>query len=170
MDATQFPVYIKFPSEINDRLSYGDNHPARQAFFSKLGKAKRKGFEIKPLDDLIKLVEVEVEPKKEYPDQFINYLGLEGIESNTGKAEYKHYLGNEIHSTSKKLYKGNVVFAGLRPYLNKVHLIDVEEAIGSAELFVTSPDKEQIVPEFLVQYLLSDLTLNQTKWVLLKGA
>jgi restriction endonuclease S subunit len=75
-------------------------------------------------------------------------------------------LGREILSASKRIYRGNIVFTGLRPYLNKVHLVQIDEAIGSAELFVVRPKEELVIPEFLLMYLLSDLTLTQTKWIL----
>lgn len=167
MSVSQYPTYIKFPSEIADRLSYGDNHPEREALFVKLNSAKREGFDLKRLDSIVELIEDKVEPSKNYAEQVITYLGLEGIESNTGKATYKKCLGKEIRSTSKRFTYGNIVFAGLRPYLNKAHLVqDIKDALGSSELFVIEPDNNQVIPEFLLTYLLSDLVLNQTKWIL----
>ncbi|MBA7698770.1 hypothetical protein ES703_107452 [subsurface metagenome] len=59
------------------------------------------------------------------------------------------------------------MFARLRPYLNKVHLVEeVDQAFGSAELMVVQPREDMVTPQFLLKYLLSDLTLTQTKWIL----
>jgi restriction endonuclease S subunit len=166
MNVLSYPTYVRFPKEITDRLSYGDNHPAKEAFYATMDKAKRKGFDLKQLDSVVQLIEDNVDPAKECAEQTVLYLGLEGIEPNTGNAIYKSCLGKNIRSTAKRFHRGNIVFADLRPYLNKAHLVKVEEALGSSELFVILPDKEQVVPEFLLTYLLSDLVLNQTKWIL----
>jgi type I restriction enzyme, S subunit len=47
-----------------------------------------------------------------------------------------------------------------------VHLVQNEKAIGSGEFYVAVPNKEIVDPEFLLRYLLSDLTLTQTKWIM----
>ncbi len=61
---------------------------------------------------------------------------------------------------------GFTPFSGLRPYLNKCFILeDYEDAIGSAELFICEA-KEDVSLEFLKWYLLSEITLRQTKWIL----
>jgi len=167
MCESSYLVYYRFPAEIADRLSYGENHPERQAFYATLKNAQREGFGLWKLQTIVKFIEDDVEPEKECPEQKFLYLGLEDIEPNTGKALFRSYLGRDIHSTAKRIHRGNIVFARLRPYLNKAHLIEeIDEALGSTELFVVQPRKEVVIPQLLVKYLLSDLTLTQTKWVL----
>lgn len=166
MPNPSYLVYVRLPAKVADRLSYGENHPEREALYTTLANAQREGFDLRKIETVAKLLEDDVDPGKEYPEQLVLYLGLEGIESNTGKAVFHSGFGKDIHSTAKRFHRGNIVFAGLRPYLNKAHLVQVEEALGSAELFVMLPDKEQVIPEFLLSYLLSDLVLNQTKWIL----
>jgi len=159
-------AYYEFPERVSDRLSYGENHPERRAFYKVLDGVRNKGRELKRLHEVVEFIEEDVEPDKEYPDEPVTYLGLEDIEPNTGKAWFKTMLGREILSTSKRIYRGNIVFAGLRPYLNKAHLVKIEKALGSAELFVVQPKESLVLPKFLLKYLLSDLTLTQTKWIL----
>jgi restriction endonuclease S subunit len=160
-------AYCEYVDNIPDRLSYGENHPERKEFYRVLEESSRnKKFELCTLDELSGLVEEKINPVKDCPNETFNYLGLEDIESNTGRATFRKMFGQEILSVSKRFYKGNIVFAGLRPYLNKVHLVEIDEGIGSAELFVIKPREELVMPTFLLKYLLSDLTLIQTKWIL----
>lgn len=160
-------VYCKFINEISDRLSYGENHPERKSFYKLLEDAtQKKGHELPRLRDIVYFIEENVEPNKQYPDEAITYLGLEDIEPHKGKATFRMHFGRDVLSTSKRLYRGNIAFTGLRPYLNKAHLVEVDEALGSAELFVVQPREEFVIPQFLLKYLLSDLTLTQTKWIL----
>ncbi|RJO62530.1 MAG: restriction endonuclease subunit S [Dehalococcoidia bacterium] len=166
MNELSYPVYIRFPDELGNRISYGDNHPERQAFYAKLETAKRKGFSLGRVDFATQLVDDEVNPSKEYPETAFRYLGLEGIQPNTGKAVYEFKMGKDIHSVSKRLHLGDIVFSGLRPYLNKCHIVDVQESLGSTELFVMVPDEDKVIPGFLLRYLLSDMVLQQTKWIL----
>ena len=62
--------------------------------------------------------------------------------------------------------QGQLLFSGLRPYLNKLVILDdYEEAIGSAELFICEPKEDTYLP-FVKYYLLSESTLRQNKWIL----
>jgi restriction endonuclease S subunit len=159
-------VYFKFPDQINDRLSFGDNHPERISFFKRLKDVKEKGVDVRPLTEVADPIEERVNPSKSFPNQTVNYLGLGDIERDTGRARFRKMLGKDILSASAILRKGNIAFARLRPYLNKAHLIEVGEAVGSGELFVIEPRQSEVVPEFLLRYLLSPLVLTQTKWIL----
>lgn len=159
--------YYKFADQISDRLSYGENHPDREEFYRLLEDAtKSGGRELWRLRKIVNFIEEDVKPAEEYPDEAITYLGLGDIEPYKGKATFRVCFGRDILSTSKCLYRGNIVFAGLRPYLNKAYLVEVDEALGSAELFVVQPREELVIPQFLLKYLLSNLTLSQNRWIL----
>lgn len=165
---TESPSYAYSESyaDVSERLSYGENHPERRSFFEQLQRIAEKGCDLKRLHEVVDFVEEDVNPSKQHPEEYFKFLGLEDIEENTGRAAFRTILGREILSKSNRMYRGNIVFSGLRPYLNKVHLVEVEEAIGSAELFVVQPRTEIVIPEFLLRYLLSNLTVTQTKWIL----
>ena len=98
MNALLYPVYTRFPSEVADRISYGENHPERQSLYSKLAAAKREGFDLMQLDCVTQLVEDDINPSKECPELSTRYLGLKGIQPNTGKATYEFLLGKDITS------------------------------------------------------------------------
>lgn len=160
-------IYCEYIDNIPDRLSYGENHPERRRFYTVLEEsARNKGYALYTLADVSTSVEEKINPAKDYPAEVFSYLGLEDIEPDKGQATLRKMVGQEILSTSKRFFKGNIVFAGLRPYLNKVYLVEIDEGIGSAELFVIQPKEELIIPTFLLKYLLSNLTLIQTKWIL----
>ncbi len=160
-------VYFRFTSEIADAFSYGSQHPENVQFRKTLERAaKANGFRLTRLQDITGLREEGIDPL-EQPDRLFDYLGLADMESNTGRIlAYERLLGKNILSKASSFYKGDVIFGRLRPYLNKAHLVERDSAIGSSELYVVIPDGTKVNPEFLVRYLLSDLTLTQTEWIL----
>lgn len=80
------------------------------------------------------------------------YLSLDNIESGTATI-----LGwesaSQYRSQAAALFPGDVAYVRLRPYLNKVALVD-RESLGSAELIVL-PQSETLFPGFLVRLLSS---------------
>jgi type I restriction enzyme M protein len=88
-------------------------------------------------------------------DGNVSYIGLENIESNTGrsigdvKANYK-----SIKSTKTKFEKKDVLLGKLRPNLNKVYLSDIE-GICSTDIYVLRPNTDVINPQFLATILRS---------------
>jgi hypothetical protein len=86
-----------------------------------------------------------------YPDHVFNYLGLEHVESLTGDlVNFQPRRGKEILSRSKVFREGDILYARLRPYLNKVFLARgvVAEGICSGEFYVLTPDASLILPRF----------------------
>lgn len=81
------------------------------------------------------------------------YVSLDSIESHTTRI-VKWESSSNYGSQSARLFSGDVAYARLRPYLNKVALID-REALGSAELIVIPPS-EPVEPKFLVRVLSSE--------------
>jgi hypothetical protein len=160
-------AYYEYLDNIPDRLSYGDNQPERKAFHKLLAKTcQQRGHDLKSLDELADIFEDKLKPSKDCPDEEFSYLGLDGIEPNTGHATFTKMRGKDVVSVSKRFHRGNIVFADLRPYLNKVHLVQIETGIGSGELFTMKPKEDLVLPKYLLKYLLSNLTLTQTKWIL----
>jgi restriction endonuclease S subunit len=167
-------AYFRFLDELEDKISYGFQHPEYVSLINNLNDhAKINGYGIKSLRSLLlnqTLRNESIEPPK-YPDRSFLYLGLEDIESGTGRVEgFREIQGKDVLSKSCVFYSGDIIFARLRPYLNKVHLVQEQNTsmlmIGSSELYVLKTDEEQVLPEFLVRFLLSDLVLTQTKWIL----
>ena len=94
-----------------------------------------------------------------------NYLGLANIQPNTGEL---------VESTEKdgkgncfKYIEGDVLFARLRPYLNKVYRAE-SDGVCSTEFHVIRVHKDQnnkdrLIPDYLAAVLRSSLVLSQTR-------
>lgn len=109
----------------------------------------------------------EVSDKKENPQNYFEkeyiYLGLEHIESNTGKLFINKELGEKILSTKNVFEEGDVLYGKLRPYLNKVAEPSFA-GICSTDILVL----KTAIPKVLKWLLLSDDLVSQTS-VLMKG-
>lgn len=108
-----------------------------------------KGWAGAPLGDLCtpRSGRVKAEPDDDRP-----YLGLDDIESETTRILGWKRAG-DYRSASAEIEPGDIVYARLRPYLNKVCLSD-RLALGSAELIVMEPTAA-VVPRYLLLCLSS---------------
>lgn len=89
-------------------------------------------------------------------DSSLPYLGLEHIESWTGRK-----IDGEISNSeglASSFVEGDVLFGKLRPYLAKVHLAQQKGLISSEALVIRS--KEELQAEFLKYYMLSRDFIN----------
>lgn len=87
----------------------------------------------------------------------IKYIGMEHIESGTGKLK-GYESSNSILSNSFKFSKGDVLYGRLRPYLRKVYIADFDGCC-STEIF---PIRSKVVePRFIKYWLLSDDISNK---------
>jgi type I restriction enzyme, S subunit len=83
-----------------------------------------------------------------------NYIGLENIESQTGR--YFPSINSElnIEGTSNRFYAGDILFGKLRPYLAKC--IEAEfDGVGTTELLVLNTDDKFILAKYLKMMMLS---------------
>lgn len=89
-----------------------------------------------------------------------NYLGLAGVESQTGELSG---VQEEAAGQAFTYEKDDILYGRLRPYLNKVLLAE-KEGICSTEFHVMRViDTETVLPEYVAVILRSDLILSQTK-------
>lgn len=104
-------------------------------------------------------------------DEDINYIGLENIEAKTGRiASFMPKNGEEIKSTCKRFYKGDILYGRLRPTLNKVYYNDCfEEGVCTTEILVLSPILEKVDPIYLAELLRTEV-INRRIVGLIKGA
>ena len=117
-----------------------------------------KGWEIERLDKICNFDTYQILPdaRREY-----FYLGLEDIESNTGKIiKNTKTLGSKILSNKHNFDKSHVLYGKLRPYLNKVAM-PMQEGICSTDIIPLKPDENYLMREFLVYYLRDK---NFIKW------
>ena len=89
-----------------------------------------------------------------------NYLGLAGVESQTGE------LSGVREDASGQAFvyeKDDILYGKLRPYLNKV-IVAENSGICSTEFHVMRViDTATVLPEYVAAILRSDLILSQTK-------
>ena len=98
------------------------------------------------LGDLFEVVTDLIDPQLH--DGIVNYIGLENIESNTGKVigQIKCSYQN-IKSAKRKFSAGDVLYGKLRPALNKVAYANID-GICSTDIIVLRPKKEGVISEF----------------------
>ncbi len=105
-----------------------------------------------------KLGEIVEYDKKQSVHKGLPYVGLENIESNSGR-----FIGSlkplEVKSSTFYFNKEHVLYGRLRPYLNKVLLPDFEGHC-STEIFPIKIKKE-ISREFLFYWLIASATVKK---------
>ena len=89
-----------------------------------------------------------------------NYLSLANVQSNTG--ELVPTVENVTGSCSV-FQAGDVLFARLRPYLNKVYAAENDGCCSPEFHVLRVKDGETLYPEYLAAILRSSLTLAQTR-------
>lgn len=104
-------------------------------------------------------------------EDIINYVGLENIESKTGRLiGFNPKDATEIKSSSKVFKKGDILFGRLRPNLNKVFYNDIiDDGICSTEILVLTPNVEKVNPIYLAAILRTEI-VKQRIINLVKGA
>ncbi|NHM25924.1 restriction endonuclease subunit S [Desulfofundulus sp. TPOSR] len=96
-----------------------------------------------------------IQPSKE-PGKLFNYIGLEHLEAGQWAEPGENWVsGAEIRSSCIRFHTGYVLYAKLRPNLNKV-VVCSKEGIASTEFVPMVPMKE-VIPDYLGAYLRSPL-------------
>ena len=89
-----------------------------------------------------------------------NYLSLANVQSNTGELVETE---EDVTGACSVFKRGDVLFARLRPYLNKVHVAE-RDGCCSPEFHVMRVKNNEILrPDYLAAILRSSLTLAQTR-------
>ena len=108
------------------------------------------------ISEICNISDKKENPQNNFAKEYV-YLGLEHIESNTGKIFINNEFGETILSTKNIFEKGDVLYGKLRPYLNKVAEPDFA-GICSTDILVLKTN----VPKILKYLLLSDDLVSQT--------
>ncbi|CAN5832638.1 hypothetical protein BH24CHL4_BH24CHL4_04100 [soil metagenome] len=114
---------------------------------------------MRPLGEIVEISKARIEPL-EHPKTLFNYVGLENIESHTGRV-LNHGLtyGKDIKSTKNVFGPGEILFGKLRPNLNKVHLA-IEEGICSTDIYVLKPRVDIALGAYVAYFLRSPIVLR----------
>lgn len=154
---------IRSDNNGDNRLDFKFHHPARLA--AQIG-LKDCSFDLVSLGEICSIRNESYVPSVDFPDQLIPYTGLAHIEPRVGHSQQVTVSGNSLKSAVKKYYKGDILFAKMRPNLRKIALIDFEKpGYASAEcvvLKVKEENGEPVIDPFLLSILLrSDYTFGQ---------
>lgn len=125
-------------------------------------------FKLVKLGDLVKERKENMGTEK---DGDLNYVGLENIESGTGRlVNFSPKPASDIKSGSKRFELGDILYGRLRPNLNKVFLNEViSNGRCSTEILVLEPDIKKVNPMYLSE-LLRTKEMNTRIIDLIKGA
>jgi hypothetical protein len=89
-----------------------------------------------------------------------NYLGLAGVQSHTGELSG---VAEKVEGTCFEFQTGDVLFARLRPYLNKVWCADVDGCCSPEFHVLRIRDSGTLASEYLAAALRSSPILAQTR-------
>ena len=89
-----------------------------------------------------------------------NYLSLANVQSNTGELVP---TDENVTGICSLFQKDDVLFARLRPYLNKVHLAESDGCCSPEFHVLRVKDNEATRPAYLAAVLRSGITLAQTR-------
>ena len=101
----------------------------------------------------------------------VHYVGLENIESKTGRlVDFSIKHSNDIKSSCKLFMYGDILFGRLRPNLNKVFFNSLfQKGECSTEIIVLIPKVEYVDPVYLSELLRSE-NINKRIVNIVKGA
>jgi restriction endonuclease S subunit len=88
-----------------------------------------------------------------------SYLGLASIRGNTGELTG---VSEEVEGATVRFRRGDVLFARLRPYLNKVHVAETDGTCSPEFYVLRVRANRAILPEYLAIILRSRWVLAQT--------
>jgi restriction endonuclease S subunit len=149
----QIELQEKISKYLDEKIHLIDQMMERKEIQIELLKEKKTSFINDAINNIngnkekLKYIAGEENIKNELLSSDDTYIGLENIESNTGK--YIPSLENmSPESVSKVFYKDNVLFGKLRPYLAKVYSSEFG-GICSGEFLVLKPKKEKMISRFI---------------------
>lgn len=127
------------------------------------------GYSLFKLSDLVDERRETITLTEEYGD--IHYIGLENIESKTGRlVDYSTKSHNDIKSSCKLFEEGDILYGRLRPNLNKVFYNNVfHKGECSTEIIVLKPRTNIVNPIYLSELLRTE-TVNKRIVNIVKGA
>lgn len=112
------------------------------------------------LGELLNLRKEVIHPR-DYPKGAATFVGLEHIESLTGRRIGSVELEkSNLTGRKPQFYKGDIVYGYLRPYLNKVWIAEFD-GLCSVDQYVYSVETSRVVPGFLVWFMRSSTYLDR---------
>ena len=128
------------------------HHPERMAAIARIKN-------LNPENRAKRLADLVTFEKKLLKEPGENYLGLSHIEGHTGELTPSTARAT---GSCHAFNRGDVLFARLRPYLNKVYLAEMDGCCSTEMHVLRVRNHSELLPDYLAAVLRSDLILNQT--------
>jgi len=151
-DAGTVFAVIQGRSRSEGRLNPDYFHPERMAALTWL-RTISKDVPVAPLSSVVSFV------RDQLPRPGINYLGLASVQSHTGEVVD---FGETASGNCFAYQPGDVLFARLRPYLNKVYRAEMEGCCSTEFHVLRINQRQTLIPDYLAALLRSRLILAQT--------
>ncbi|MYC31593.1 MAG: hypothetical protein F4X64_00255 [Chloroflexi bacterium] len=135
-----------------ERLNSDYYHPERVQALQQLERAA-DSMAVAPLAEVVNFVREQLKTPRG------NYLSLAHVQSHTGE------LTDTTDTASGNCFTfqaNDVLFARLRPYLNKVYRAEIDGCCSTEFHVLRVKDGEALLPEYLAAILRSCLALSQT--------
>jgi type I restriction enzyme M protein len=153
-----YGVSLKEASDAN-QLSVDYFHPERTLAIESIRASKyaERAEQLKDIAHFHRDVEIVNNPKE--------YIGLANVQSNTG--ELIKATTAKVAGRCLRFYTGDILFAKLRPNLNKVYRAQ-HDGVCSTEFHViriqnVRNQEDSILPDYLAAFLRSSIVVAQTK-------
>lgn len=154
----RFTYATKLRQIVSDnRIAADYFHPERVLALKAIQKSKNiiKSEQLCNMVDFIRDIEKKV-------SSYEGYIGLANVQSNTG--ELVEIIDDKGKGQSFRYRKDDILFARLRPYLNKVYKAE-KNGVCSTEFHVIRirKGKNSLLPDYLAVVLRSSIIVAQTK-------
>jgi type I restriction enzyme, S subunit len=140
------------------RLNAEYFHPERVSVIRRLESGLASGLKAKSLSSLVDFIrrtsKATIGPR---------FIGLADVESGTGEL-----VGGQSEAAGQafQFQAGDVLFARLRPYLNKVHLAEATGVCSTEFHVLRKRNQGGVAPEYLAALLRSPIVLVQTRHIM----
>lgn len=156
------PVFVETTSaKLYDRMDPESLHPERTAALDQLKELENRNvITITKLGSLFNIEKTRTNTPGTFP-----CIEMEDVEIDFGLIASERRISISEAGTSNVACKGGqILFSGIRPYLNKVTFIpsDIKKAICSGEFYVLIPRKPKLPLGIIWLLLRSELVLNQS--------
>lgn len=146
-----------------DKMGADYSHPERLDMLKKLRELESKGMiDLKTVGELFSISKDRITAM---PDEALPCIEMQDIDVDYGLISLKIVKVSEAGTSTVACRGGQILFSGLRPYLNKITLVPpiTTKAICSGEFYVLSPLDGKTPTGYIWLVLRSEFVLNQIR-------
>lgn len=144
-------------------MDAGHLHPERVNTLKKLNELEQEG--VVELKKLIKSVTIGKEKTNAQSHKKLPCIEMGDVDVDYGLIALKTVTVDDAGTSIIKCKRGEILFSGIRPYLNKITLVpsNIKEAICSGEFYVLKPMDKKLAIGYMWLVLRSEFILNQSR-------